>query len=86
MPNNELQQRDPFVGPPRNCTGASAEKVELFTEAVHPDRQACAQCIMRPKSRRSDLPPRFGSLDLRDHPAHRRPPNDGAPSTTVSSG
>lgn len=34
MPNDELQQRDPFVGPPRKYTGAPAEKVELFANAV----------------------------------------------------
>ncbi|MET8878055.1 hypothetical protein [Nocardia sp. NPDC004604] len=34
MPSRELPQRDPFIGPPAIYTGASAEVVEQFADAV----------------------------------------------------
>ncbi|MET8876764.1 hypothetical protein [Nocardia sp. NPDC004604] len=35
MPNHELPQRDPFIGPPIRYVGASADVVELFAHALH---------------------------------------------------
>lgn len=35
MPNHELPQRDPFIGPPIGYIGAAADVVELFADAVH---------------------------------------------------
>ncbi|WP_433731112.1 hypothetical protein ACQP0C_05430 [Nocardia sp. CA-129566] len=34
MPNRELPQRDPFVGPPAAYRGAPADVVERFADAV----------------------------------------------------
>ncbi|WP_330250731.1 hypothetical protein OG874_31625 [Nocardia sp. NBC_00565] len=34
MPSRELPQRDPFVGPPAAYTGAAADVVEQFADAV----------------------------------------------------
>ncbi|MFI6367003.1 hypothetical protein ACIBG0_30115 [Nocardia sp. NPDC050630] len=34
MPSRELPQRDPFVGPPTTYSGAPADVVELFADAV----------------------------------------------------
>ncbi|MEV6136428.1 hypothetical protein AB0L63_10270 [Nocardia sp. NPDC051990] len=33
-PDSPLPQRDPFVGPPGTYSGASADVVELFADAV----------------------------------------------------
>ncbi|MFE9323328.1 hypothetical protein ACIHDR_26930 [Nocardia sp. NPDC052278] len=34
MPNHDLPQRDPFIGPPARYVGASSDVVELFADAV----------------------------------------------------
>lgn len=65
MPNNELQQRDPFVGPPRRYTGAPAEKVELFAEAVRewgtgPASNESSRCRGVESSGTGDYEPRTG--------------------------
>ena len=35
MPRKELPQRDPFVGPPAIYSGAPADVVERFADAIH---------------------------------------------------
>lgn len=35
MPKRKLPQRDPFVGPPAEYSGAPAEVVERFANAIH---------------------------------------------------
>lgn len=35
MPKRKLPQRDPFIGPPAEYSGAPAEVVELFATAIH---------------------------------------------------
>lgn len=43
MPNNELQPREPFVGPPQPNIGVSVETVELLADALRewdPSEQA----------------------------------------------
>ena len=34
MPNHELPQRDPFIGPPTTYASATADVVELFADAL----------------------------------------------------
>lgn len=34
MPNHELPQRDPFIGPPTTYAGATVDVVELFADAL----------------------------------------------------
>ncbi|MET8875702.1 hypothetical protein [Nocardia sp. NPDC004604] len=58
MPNRELPQRDPFVGPPAAYRGAPADVVERLADAV---REWAVQPVPNQPSRcRGDRSPGIG--------------------------